>query len=101
MPLFSKKTLCPLILGIALLLNGCVYSRVTSPLDKDFQQTELGDKIGRSTSHCVLWLVCWGDSGSQRAALDGDISVLRHADVERTLYLFGLYAKTTTVLYGD
>jgi hypothetical protein len=47
----------------------------------------------------VTPLVCWGDAGTQAAALDGDIRILTHADHELLLIL--LYGRETTVVYGE
>ena len=56
---------------VATTSSGCVYANVTSPLDIDMNETQLGDKTGESSSHSVLWLVAWGDSGSKAAAENG------------------------------
>ncbi len=87
-----------LILSIS---TGCLYSNVRMPLDKDFDKTTLGNKVGKSEAQSVLWLVAWGDAGTQAAAEDGDIKVINHADSEFLSILFGLYSKRTTILYGE
>jgi hypothetical protein len=86
---------------LPLLFSGCLYSKVVFPLDQDVNQTELGSKIGRSSSHSVCWLAAWGDSGTKAAAENGGISVIRHLDVERYMILFGAYLRVTTIAYGD
>jgi hypothetical protein len=48
-----------------------------------------------------MWLFAWGDAGTKAAADNGDITVLRHADVEYFVILMGLYGRITTVVYGD
>ncbi len=83
------------------LLSGCVYYNVTSPLDTDLDETELGSKVGRSQAQSVLWLVGWGDAGTQAAAKDGGVTTIRHADQTLFLVLLGLYAQQTTIVYGD
>ena len=85
----------------AALTSGCVYMNVQVPLDKDFNQTELGAKEGRASSPSLLWLVAWGDAGSKAAAKAGGIQAINHADTEFLLILGGLYTRTTTVAYGD
>ncbi len=87
-----------LILSIS---TGCLYSNVRMPLDEDFDKTTLGNKVGKSEAQSVLWLVAWGDAGTQAAAEDGDIKVINHADIEFLSILFGLYSKRTTILYGE
>jgi len=84
-----------------LLLAGCVYSNVTAPLDINVDQTTIGSKKGEASVHIVAWLFAWGDSGVEAAAANGDLTVIRHLDVERQLVLFGLYSRITTIAYGD
>ena len=84
-----------------LVMHGCVYSSVQRPLDTDFDKTTLGSKVGRSYAHSLLWLVAWGDAGTEAAAKEGGITTITHADVQVKLVLFGLYMRVSTVLYGD
>ncbi|HEY6873794.1 MAG TPA: TRL domain-containing protein [Geobacteraceae bacterium] len=90
-----------LLLLAALLVSGCAYSNIQRPLGTEFNKTELGAKKGEASSHCVLWLVAWGDGGTKAAAENGHISVIRHADSRFFFLLFGLYARVTTIVYGD
>jgi hypothetical protein len=85
----------------ATLLTGCIYSNVQRPLGTEFNKTELGTKIGESSNRSLLWLVAWGDGGTKSAADNGNITVIRHADMRVFSVLFGLYAKSTTIVYGD
>ena len=86
---------------VSLLMSSCVYMKVQRPHDKNYDKTELGTKVGKSELKSVLWLFAWGDAGTKAAAEDGGITVLRHADVEYFVILMGLYARITTVVYGD
>lgn len=86
---------------VSLLASGCAYTNVQRPLGTEFDKTELGTKIGRSSNQSVLWLVAWGDAGTKAAAEEGKITVIRHADQRVFSLLFGLYAKATTIVYGD
>lgn len=86
---------------LVLFLSGCVYSNVQGPLGTEFNKTELGTKRGQASTHSVLWLFAWGDGGTKAAAQNGDIKVIRHADTKLFFLLFGLYARVTTVVYGD
>ena len=91
-------------LAFTLLLStssGCVYANVTSPLDIDMNETQLGDKTGESSSYSVLWLVAWGDSGSKAAAENGGLKTIKHADRRVFSILWGLYSRVTTVAYGE
>ncbi len=89
------------VLSIAFFSSGCVFANYTTVLDTNLDRTELGDKVGSSKLQSVLWLVAWGDGGTQAAAKDGGITTLRHADTEILMVLFGLYYSQTTVVYGD
>jgi hypothetical protein len=92
-------TLCALL--VATFSPGCIYMKVQRPHDKNFEQTELGTKVGKSHLKSVLWLFAWGDAGTKAAAEDGEITVINHADVEYFTILLGLYGRITTVVYGD
>lgn len=83
------------------LASGCVYTNVVVPLDTDLDRTELGSKVGESSSESVLWLLAWGDGGTQAAAKEAGITTLRHADRRIFSLLFGLYYRQTTIVYGD
>jgi hypothetical protein len=90
-----------MVVLLVLSLTGCLYSNISVPLDTDLDRTKLGSKVGRSRAHNVMFLVSWGDAGTQAAAEDGQIQVLTHADRELFLILFGLYGRQTTVVYGE
>ncbi len=85
---------------LLLVLPGCVFTHITTPLDIDLHETDLGDKVGRSEYQSVLGLVAWGDAGMQAAARNGGITTLKHADREIFIILFGLYFRETTIVYG-
>ncbi len=82
-------------------INGCLYANVKTPLDLDADQTEIGTKVGTASNQSVLWLVAWGDASSNAAAKNGNISVIHHMDHEAFSILFGLYSKSTTIVYGE
>lgn len=91
-----------MILSLAtLLVSGCLYTNVQRPLGTEYHQTELGTKTGESNSYSVLWLFAWGDAGSRAAAENGNLTVIRHADIKVFSLLFGLFTEVTTVVYGD
>ena len=97
------KTLPILLLVVlsALMLTGCLYSHIRTPLDMDVDKTTLGDKQGEASMHSVLWLVAWGDAGTAAAAEEGRLKTVNHMDMEIFSVLFGLYTKQTTIVYGD
>ena len=92
-------TLCALL--STMLTPGCIFMKVQRPHDKNYDRTELGAKVGRSELKSVLWLFAWGDAGTKAAAENGNLTVINHADVEYFTVLLGLYARITTVVYGD
>jgi hypothetical protein len=99
-----RKKLLPLVLAglfCAASLPGCLYANVRMPLDDDVQQTQLGTKVGRSTAQSVLWLVAWGDAGTEAAAKQGGLTTINHLDAEYFNVLFGAYARRTTIAYGE
>ena len=89
------------ILFVSLMLSGCLYTNTTTPLDINMDETRLGEKTGEASSHSILWLVAWGDAGTKAAAENGGISQVNHADRRTRIILFGVYARQTTVVYGD
>lgn len=95
------KPLLLLVLILSLLLPGCLYTNIQRPLGTEYHQTELGDKTGQASEYSLLWLVAWGDAGSKAAAENGNLKVIRHADIRVFSLLFGLYTEVTTVVYGD
>jgi TRL-like protein family len=95
-----KRWSASLAVVLLLSLPGCVYTHITTPLDIDLQDTDLGDKTGRSEFQSVMWLVSWGDAGTEAAAMDGKITTLKHADTEILSILLGLYYRQTTIVYG-
>ena len=91
--------ICSLLLISA--LTGCAYVNTRSPYDNNLDETTLGSKIGQASNYSVLWLFAWGDASYAAAAKNGEISVLKHSDVEYYTVLFGLYMRRTIIVYGD
>ena len=94
-----KKPLIGLL--SAVLLSGCLYTNTRLPLDEDLWQTELGSKVGVASSYSIAWLVAWGDAGTKKAAENGGITVVNHMDIGIESYVFGLYLRRDTIVYGD
>ncbi len=82
-------------------LSGCIYSRITIPLDTNLDRTQMGSKIGRSQFRSVLALFAWGDAGTQAAAQNGGLTTLNQADREILAILGLVYFRQTTIVYGD
>jgi hypothetical protein len=86
---------------MAVLLSGCIYAHVLSPLDTNVDKTVLGHKQGKASSFSVLGLVAWGDASTAAAAKNGGITTVNHMDSEFTNIFFGVYTESTTIVYGD
>ncbi len=85
----------------AVILTGCVYTHVTLPLSTELNKTELGHKRGEASMSSYFWLIAIGDAGAAAAAKQGGISVMTHMDREYKSVFYGIYSKTTTIVYGD
>jgi TRL-like protein family len=92
---------CSALLLSLVLMPACVYGNFGHPLDTDVDNTQFGSKVGESSMHSVLWLVAWGDSGTNAAAKEAGITTVKHMDQRTTYVLFGLYYRNTTIVYGD
>ena len=90
-----------LMLAMVFLLSGCFYAHVRTPLSTELDKTTLGHKTGEASMYSVLWLAAWGDAGTAAAARNGGITTMYHMDREFLYVLFGVYTRTTTILYGD
>jgi hypothetical protein len=90
-----------ILLVAAIMLSGCMYANVKTPLDIDLDKTTLGQKTGKASTYSVLWLIAWGDGSTAAAAADGNLSTINHMDVELYSILFGVYSRSTTVVYGN
>jgi hypothetical protein len=96
-----KSIILVVITALMLAFSGCAYMNVKSPLDQDLNKTAFGSKTGKASAQSVLWLFSWGDAGTKAAAANGNISVINHMDERLQVYLFGIYAKRTVIVYGD
>ncbi|OGL40977.1 MAG: hypothetical protein A3C43_07680 [Candidatus Schekmanbacteria bacterium RIFCSPHIGHO2_02_FULL_38_11] len=98
-----KKNLFNAVIFLSLLtfiLSGCFYY-VQQPLDIDFSKTELGTKQGKASAYVILWFFAFGNAGSKAAADNGGLKIIRHADYKDLVFLSGLFAIRTTIVYGD
>jgi hypothetical protein len=100
----------------AALLTGCVtapvapvvpplagiYTNIEAPLDLDSAGGKaIGPKRGEASTIAVLGLVAVGDAGVKAAAQQGGITRVNHLDYHFQSYVFGAFAKYTTVAYGE
>jgi hypothetical protein len=86
---------------VAISATGCVYTHITMPLSTELNKTDLGHKQGVASMYSVLWLFAWGDAGAAAAARNGGVNVLTYMDREFESVMFGIYTRTTTIVYGD
>lgn len=98
---------------LALGLSGCMtapvvppwgsfYTQIKAPLDLDSQNgKQIGPKRGVASTTAWLGLVSTGDAGVRAAAENGDITRINHLDYEFQNIFFGLYARYTTIAYGE
>lgn len=97
-----------LLLAATLTLGGCVFAPVapprgilynnqTSPL---FPGGTPGQKTGEASSHNILFLVGWGDSGMAQAMKNGEIKRVNHTDYRIQNYAL-LYQRYTTIVHGE
>ncbi|MBA3708723.1 MAG: hypothetical protein H0W83_07895 [Planctomycetes bacterium] len=104
-----SRTLPLVAIGAAIALStGCAAAR--SPVTGFwYTQVKANDavttntatsKVGRSTATSYVGLVALGDCSISTAAAAGGITKVAHVDYE-TMSILGLYATTTTVVYGE
>ncbi len=91
-----------LVLALCLVyLSGCIYSKITIPLDRNLDRTQMGSKVGRSQFKRLLGLFASGDAGTQASAQNGGLTTLKHPDREILVILGLVYIRQTTIVYGD
>jgi hypothetical protein len=92
----------------AAVLSGCAVvgqAPVTAPITINEQgpvsagPAAGSSKIGRATATGIV-LVAWGDASISAAMRNGGITRIHHVDHE-TMNIMGLYAKYTTIVYGE
>lgn len=79
---------------------GIAFSEFQAPLDIDYNETDTTGKMGISESTSILGLVATGDASAKAAAMDGDITVIDHADYEY-FNVLGVFQRYRTVVYGQ
>ena len=80
--------------------HGVVYSNFSSPLDINFDKTDLGTKQGEASTTSFFGIVTIGDCSTHEAAKNGNIQTIKHADY-KYFNVLGIYSKYTTIVYGD
>ena len=104
-----KKVLLLCSVFLMVLLTGCatvgtpagvsvIYSDVTA--GHSVTSNTIGTKVGYSAATNILGLVATGDASIQTAARAAGITKVSHIDQQVTNIL-GVYAKYTTIVYGE
>jgi hypothetical protein len=97
-----------LALSCVVVLNGCAavaHGPVTAPVTIDMRgpvsagPAMTSPKIGRSEAWGIL-VFATGDASIETAAANGGITRIHHVDHE-TMNILGIYARYTTVVYGE
>lgn len=78
--------------------NGFIFTSVKGPVAAT--ETATFSKKGEASCSTVLGLISTGDASIKAAMRDGGITKIHHVDHSSTTVL-GLYAKFTTVVYGE
>jgi len=76
----------------------CIYANVNGPV---CATSHTGDsKVGKSTAHSLLGIFVIGDASIRAAKKAAGITRISYIDYD-TVFFLGLYAKSTTYVYGD
>ena len=103
-----RMVLCVFGLVAVLALSGCVGAMVPlyAPIATDVRgSVGVGDssagatKVGTASAEAII-LLAFGDASIDAAARSRNITRIHHVDCEITNIL-GLYAKYTTIVYGE
>lgn len=79
--------------------HGMIYSDFSAPLDPFLSKTTLGTRYGTAESTAILGLVATGDCSVERAALNGGVRVIDHADYHY-FNVIGVYQRFIVRVYG-
>jgi len=97
----TKKIQLAFLAAILVGVCGCAYVDVKTPFDIDINKTEIGSKVGTAEAYSLFWLITWGDASYATAAKNGNIKIMKAADQETKIILFGLWARWRVIVYGD
>lgn len=104
----SRLLLAFLAVALVLPLSGCVFAPVSPPRGILYtDQTSIlfpgrgpGEKKGMASSHNILFLAGWGNSGLERAMENGGITAVSHTDYRIENYAL-VYQRYTTIVNGE
>ena len=106
----KKLLVCLSAVGLAALLTGCVAPLGSTGAINGMIYTDVGgaggatsntgsSKKGESCSTGIIGIAT-GDSSIQAACANGNITKIHHVDYH-VMSVLGVYAKTTTSVYGE
>ena len=78
--------------------NGAIYTNVQGPVAATVADTF--SKCGESSCVAVLGIVSTGDASIEAAMQNGGITKIHHVD-HKSMNILGVYAKFTTIVYGE
>ena len=76
------------------------FNQTTFPVDVNYEQNSIGDKIGSSSSTNILWLFAFGNASIREAARKGGITRVDHVDA-KALNILGVYSEYEIIVYGE
>jgi len=81
---------------------GFIYADMKAPLQTAYDKTpvSMNDKMGEADTQNILGWISAGDSSIQAAAQAGKITTVHHVDYH-FMNILGIYAKFTTIVYGE
>ena len=84
-------------------IAGGIFTAVTDPAQNLAVPVEPGPatKMGESSSMGIFGIFAAGNAGIDAAMKNGGITKVHHVDHKVTAVLWGLWEKTTTVVYGE
>lgn len=93
----------------AMMPYGIIFNSVSAPdpastlamRTGNLEQTGQADKSGKASAIGILWIFAAGDHSIQAAMKDGGLTKIHHFDSKSTSILGGLFARQTTIAYGE
>lgn len=79
-------------------VTGSIYMNVKGPMSPGAHHAS--SKVGKAQCTSILGIVATGDASIETAAKNGGITKIHHVDHHSTGIL-GIYAKFTTIVYGE
>ena len=80
--------------------SALIYTGYSAPLDLDFASTPVTGKKGSASCVNILGLIAVGDASAKKAAEDGGINKIEHADY-KFMNVLGIFSEYTTIVYGE